>query len=68
VRTEAVSPDLAGDWIVSTSNLGIAAGAALGGAILEAAGIRPVAWAAAIAIAAALLMVVLGRRAVPSTP
>jgi|GEM_PF-4651575 len=54
--------------IVSTSNLGIAAGAALGSTTVDAAGIQPVSWAAAIAIAAALLIVVLARRAFPPTP
>ncbi len=68
VRTRAASPDLAGAWVVATSNVGIALGAALGGGILDDAGIQNVAWAAAVAIAMAVSVVVLERRAFPDRP
>ena len=35
VRTRATSPELAGAWVNATSNLGIAAGAAIGALILD---------------------------------
>jgi predicted MFS family arabinose efflux permease len=57
VRADATSPDLAGAWVVATSNLGIACGAALGGAIFAGPGLRGVAWAAAIAVALSLTVI-----------
>jgi predicted MFS family arabinose efflux permease len=65
VRTDAVSADLAGAWINATSNIGIGAGAALGGAVLEGTGIRAVAWAAAGAVALAAVVVALAGEAFP---
>ncbi|SHN45245.1 MFS transporter [Cryptosporangium aurantiacum] len=66
VRTEATTAELAGAWIVATSNVGIAAGAALGGVVLESAGIRAVAWAAASTVALAAVVVVVARGAFPT--
>ena len=68
VRTKATSPDLAGAWVVSTSNIGIAAGAAVGGIALENLGMQGVAWVAAAFIALAILVVVVARRAFPTAP
>ena len=63
-----MTPEVAGAWINSTSNIGIASGAALGGVVLDQLGIREVAWAAAILTAAALVVVVGARRAFPAGP
>ena len=57
VRTRAVSPEVAGAWIVSTSNIGIAGGAASGGAILQHAGVAGIAWFGAAVITAAVVVV-----------
>jgi predicted MFS family arabinose efflux permease len=53
VRTAATSPELAGALINATCNVGIAGGAALGGAVLADGGIRDVAWLAAALVAGA---------------
>lgn len=66
VRTRATSPDVAGAWVNSTCNVGIAAGAAVGGAILDRAGLDLVAWTAAGLVVAALVIVVRARRAFPA--
>jgi predicted MFS family arabinose efflux permease len=68
VRTRATSPELAGAWINASSNVGIAAGAALGGVVLESTGIREVAWLAAALVITAIVMVLLARRAFPKAP
>ena len=68
VRTKATSPDIAGAWVVATSNIGIALGAAVGGLALENLGMRGVAWVATAFIALAILGVVVARRAFPATP
>ncbi len=67
VRTRAMTPEVAGAWINSTSNVGIASGAALGGVVLDHLGIREVAWTAAILTAVALIVVVRAHRAFPAT-
>jgi predicted MFS family arabinose efflux permease len=66
VRTGATTEDLAGAWVVATSNAGIAAGAALGGLVLDASGIRAVAWAAAVPVALAGAVVLVARGAFPA--
>ncbi|MCP2167345.1 MFS transporter [Goodfellowiella coeruleoviolacea] len=63
VRARATSPDLAGAWINATCNFGIAAGAAVGGGVLDAAGLAAVAWVAAGLVVLALLIVLLAPRA-----
>ncbi|HTU73845.1 MAG TPA: MFS transporter [Trebonia sp.] len=68
VRTQATSPELAGAWINASSNAGIAAGAALGGAVLATAGIREVAWLAAALVITALLVVLRARHALGKAP
>lgn len=65
VRTDAVSPDVAGALINATSNVGIGAGAAIGGLMLEAAGIRAVAWTAAAVVALSGAVVLAARDAFP---
>jgi predicted MFS family arabinose efflux permease len=65
VRTDAVSADLAGALINATSNVGIGAGAAIGGLVLEAAGIRAVAWTAAAVVVLAGAVVLVARDAFP---
>lgn len=61
VRTDAVAPELAGAWINASANAGIAAGAVLGGAVLEAYELRYVVWVAAALVAAAALTSLLTR-------
>jgi len=68
VRAQAMPPELAGAWINATSNVGIAAGAALGGAVLARGGIRDVTWLAAGFVIAAIVVVLLARRAFPKAP
>jgi predicted MFS family arabinose efflux permease len=68
VRPQSTSPELAGAWINASSNTGIAAGAALGGAVLASTGIREVAWLAAVLVILAIVLVLLGRRAFPKAP
>jgi predicted MFS family arabinose efflux permease len=68
VRARATSPEMAGAWINATCNVGIAGGAAIGGVVLEAAGIRDVAWLAVALVAAAVLIVIFARRAFPTAP
>jgi predicted MFS family arabinose efflux permease len=65
VRTEAVSADLAGAWINATANIGIGAGAAIGGAVLGLGGISAVAWTAAAIIALAAVVVLVARDTFP---
>jgi predicted MFS family arabinose efflux permease len=68
VRTRTTSPELAGAWINATCNIGIAAGAALGGVLLDGAGIRDVAWLAAALVVIAAGVALLARRAFPDAP
>jgi predicted MFS family arabinose efflux permease len=63
VRARATTPELAGAWINATSNVGIAAGAAVGGLVLDAAGIRAVAWLAAGLVVASMAVVLACREA-----
>jgi predicted MFS family arabinose efflux permease len=65
VRTEAVTADLAGAWVNATSNIGIGAGAAIGGVVLEIGGIRAVAWTAAATVALAAAVVLIARGTFP---
>lgn len=66
VRTQTMSPELAGAWINASSNAGIAAGAALGGVVLGSAGIRSVAWVAAAIVIISAVGVLRARRAFPA--
>jgi predicted MFS family arabinose efflux permease len=56
VRADAMPPELAGAWINATANFGIAAGAALGGVVLDAFDARALAWAGALPLALALAL------------
>jgi len=66
VRVQATMEDLAGAWIVATSNIGIAVGAASGGIVLHD-GVRAIAWTAAVPVALAAVIVLAARRAFPAT-
>ena len=68
VRTRTTSPELAGALINATCNIGIAAGAALGGAVLDGAGIRDVAWLAGALVVIAAGIALFARRAFPGAP
>jgi predicted MFS family arabinose efflux permease len=67
IRSGAIGPEMAGAWINTTSNLGIAAGALLGGIVLDHASLPALATGAALPIAAAaIVMAVVTRgRATP---
>ncbi|WP_205786914.1 MFS transporter [Specibacter cremeus] len=68
IRTHAVAPEMAGAWVNATSNVGIAAGAAIGAALLAGPGLRPIVWTGCAILATALLLVVAARRAFPRKP
>ena len=68
LRADATTPELAGAWINMASNVGIASGALLGGAVLEAFDIRVVAWFGALPVLLALLTVIVSRRGFPHAP
>lgn len=54
IQADAISPELSGAWINATSNFGIAAGALLGGIVLDTLDARALAWVGAIPIVLAL--------------
>lgn len=66
VRARAVSPEIAGAWVNSTANAGIAGGALIGGLVLDASGISQVAWTGAALLGLTLLAVLAWRRAFPT--
>ena len=68
VRTHAVSPELAGAWVNSTANIGIAGGAALGAALLPSVGLAWLPWVAVVLIGISLVGSTLARRAFPARP
>ncbi|WP_168929788.1 MFS transporter [Nocardioides sp. GY 10127] len=51
VRARDASPEMAGAWVNATSNCGIAVGSAVGGLVLDTAGLRWVAVAAGLVVA-----------------
>lgn len=57
MRTAVVSPDMSGAWINSSSNVGIALGAILGGAVLDSRGLAAVPLVAAALFGVAILVV-----------
>lgn len=65
VRTHAATPELAGAWINSTANIGIAGGAAIGAGLLDAVGLWALPWVSAALIGLGLLVILLSRRAIP---
>lgn len=68
VQTQAASPEFAGALVNAGSNIGIAAGAAIGGRVLAGFGIEYVAWAGAVFLALAVVTVLISRRAFPARP
>ncbi|MFC8797566.1 MFS transporter [Promicromonospora sp. NPDC057138] len=68
IRTRGASPDVVGALVNATANIGIGGGAALGALVLDAAGAGAVPYTGAALVVAALVVVVVGRRAFPATP
>lgn len=68
VRTHAVSPEMAGAWVNSTANIGIAGGAALGAALLPTLGAASLPWVAVVLIGGSLALSLITRRAFPALP
>lgn len=68
LRTHAVSPELAGAWVNTTANIGIAGGSAIGAALLPTLGLESLPWVAVILIAASLVLSFVARRAFPAAP
>lgn len=68
VRTNAISPELSGAWINMTANVGIGGGALLGGVVLDALGVRSLAWVGAMPLALALALAACCRRAFSAVP
>ncbi len=68
VRARAMPPELAGAWINSTANIGIAGGAAIGAGVLHVAGPSVLPWPGAALIACGLGVMALSRRAFPREP
>ncbi|CAN5182296.1 MFS transporter [soil metagenome] len=68
VRTHAVTPELAGAWVNSSANFGIAGGAAIGAALLPHTGLSGLPWAAAVLIGLGLAVSMVARRAFPTRP
>nr|WP_301539855.1 MFS transporter [Nocardioides sp. zg-DK7169] len=63
VRTAASAPETAGAWINASSNAGIATGAALGGAVMGAAGLTWMAWTSAGMVAVSAVLALVARSA-----
>ncbi|MEU4387464.1 MFS transporter [Promicromonospora sp. NPDC023805] len=68
IRTHGASPDVVGALVNSTANIGIGGGAALGALVLDGAGAAAVPYAGVVLVVAALVVVLLARRAFPATP
>ncbi|RDH77982.1 MFS transporter [Mycolicibacterium moriokaense] len=68
VRAQAMSPELAGAWVNSTANIGIAGGAAIGAGLLHAVGLSALPWPAALLMLCGLGVILLSRRAFPRQP
>jgi predicted MFS family arabinose efflux permease len=68
VRTHAVAPEMAGAWVNSTANIGIAGGSALGAAVLPTLGPSWLPWVAVTLIAMSLVLSMVARRAFPPRP
>ena len=65
IRTGGVCPDIAGALVNAGSNVGIAAGAALGAQLSGSTGLGTLPFAAAVVVAASLVVVALARRGFP---
>jgi predicted MFS family arabinose efflux permease len=68
VRGKAMPPELAGAWINSTANIGIAGGAAIGALLLHTTGLSSLPWPGAVLMAAGLVVIVMCRSAFPRQP
>jgi predicted MFS family arabinose efflux permease len=68
IRTNAISPELSGAWINMTSNFGIAAGALLGGIVLDTLDTRALAWVGIAPIVLALSLFALNRQGFAPSP
>jgi predicted MFS family arabinose efflux permease len=68
VRAEAMPPELAGAWVNSTANIGIAGGAAIGAGLLHTAGLSFLPWPGALLMACGLVVVLVFPRAFPRHP
>lgn len=68
VRAKAMPPELAGAWINSTANIGIAGGAAIGAGLLHVGGPSALPWPGALLMACGLGVILLSRRAFPRQP
>ena len=65
VRSHAAAPETAGAWINASSNVGIGAGAAIGGALLSVVDLAVVAWVGAAVVALGLVVVLVAHHAFP---
>ncbi|WP_144758613.1 MFS transporter [Curtobacterium sp. 9128] len=65
IRTGGVSPDIAGALVNGASNIGIAAGAAIGGQVLGMTGMQTMPFAGAAVLLGSLGVVVAARRGFP---
>ncbi|KZM34292.1 sugar efflux transporter B [Oerskovia enterophila] len=67
IRTRGASPDVVGALVNSTANIGIGGGAALGGAVLAGYGVGWLPFVGAALVLVGLVVVVVARKAFPST-
>jgi len=65
IRTVATSPELSGAWLNVSANVGIAAGSAIGGVVLNVVGIGTLAWLSSIPLLLGAAVVLIARRAFP---
>ncbi|KQQ94532.1 transporter [Leifsonia sp. Leaf325] len=68
IRTRGASPDLIGALVNATANVGICAGAAIGAAVLAGIGLDWLPYCGAALILAGVIVIVVARRAFPSSP
>jgi predicted MFS family arabinose efflux permease len=68
VRAQAMPPELAGAWINSTANVGIAGGAAIGAGLLHTVGLSALPWPGALLMACGLGVILLFPKAFPRQP
>lgn len=65
IRTHGASPDVVGALVNATANIGIGGGAALGALVLDGAGVAAVPYTGAALVVAALVVVLVARKAFP---
>jgi predicted MFS family arabinose efflux permease len=66
VRTQAVNPELAGAWVNTSANVGIAGGSAIGAGLLPVLGLGGLPWVSAALLGLGLAVSMVARRAFPS--